>query len=356
MIPLNANGNVDNSDLVNYPDGRIRDNDGTNNGTGVNRSVYGDLHSTISKLMRLYAITPNGLPDNETNGFQHIEALRGLASKNDFIYPLSTNGTILSVDIKFSQMLDNEYIVCLASFNKAAETQIKGIGAGTFAITYSGNFKTNEYVRVIKTSGGVSIIRVADAVSLDAMVADALYLKKASQAEENAGSIDTVATTPKVNKITYALRTIGADSVNYLAKPTGDPDERNGLMSKADKAIIDGIGASPVKNVGWFSGFDVAGSSGALPVSGQITAAVASIVGSGTPVDAYVIVTVAVAMTGTNYYVRSFIEGQNSDMNLDNDVCTPIFQPISSTQFKMAFREVSNNVQSLKVHLEVVQL
>lgn len=353
MIPLNANGNVDNSDLVNYPDGRIRDDDGTNNGTGVNRSVYGDLHSAISKLMRLYAITPNGLPDNETNGFQYIEALRGLASKNDFIYPLSTNGTILSVDIKFSQMLDNEYIVCLASFNKAAETQIKGIGAGTFAITYSGNFKTNEYVRVIKTSGGVSIIRVADAVSLDAMVADALYLKKASQAEENAGSIDTVATTPKVNKITYALRTIGADSVNYLAKPTGDPDERNGLMSKADKALVDLFSSSIPRNRGWFSGLDVHGSSGALPVSGDLTSAVASVTFVN---DSLILVTMDNPMDDTNYYVRTFLQGQSSTLENDVDVCTPIFKPLSTTQFQLGFREVSAETQSIKVHVEVIQL
>jgi len=355
MIPLNANGNVDNSDLVNYPDGRIRDNDGTNNGTGVNRSVYGDLHSNISKLMRLYAITPSGLPDNENNGFQLIESLRALASKNDFIYPLSTNGTILSVDIKFSQMLDNEYILCLAAFNKAAETQIKGIGAGTFTITYSGNFKTNEYVRVIKTSGGVSIIRVADAVSLDAMVADALYLKKASQAEENAGSIDTVATTPKVNKITYALRTIGTDSGNYLAKPTGDPDERNGLMSKEDKAIVDGF-VNKVKNVGWFSGLDIAGTPIGTPlaVNGDITAAVTF--SSGTMYDeSFVLVTMANTMANINYFVRSFPESQ-STLNVDNDIYGVVFKPVSTTQFQIAIKEASLSTNSIKLHLEVVQL
>lgn len=242
MIPLNSNSNIDNSDLINYPDGRIKDNDGTGNGTGVNRNVYGDLHSTISKLMRLYAIAPNGLADNETTGYQIIEALRGLAGKNDFIYPLSSNGTTLNVGIKFSQMLTNEFIVCLAQFNKGAETQISGQGAGLFNITYSGNFKTNEYVRVVKTSGGVSIIRLADALSLDAMVSDVNYLKKATQAEENAGAIDTKATTPLTNLVAFTKRVIGADSGSFLAKPTGDPDERNGLLSKADKAILDSIG------------------------------------------------------------------------------------------------------------------
>jgi len=338
---------VEKSDLVKYPSGRIKDNSGVGDGTAVNEATKGDFHQMLEKLMRLYAIIPNDLPDNEANGFQLIDALRGLASKNDFIYPLSTNGTILNVDIKFSQMLNNEYIVCLAAFNKASETQIKGIGAGTFAITYSGNFKTNEYVRVIKTSGGVSIIRIADALSLDAMVADSLYLKKATQAEENAGSIDTVATTPLVNKVTYALRTIGADSVNYLATAA-----RNGLYPKEHFTIVAGIGASPVKNYGTIS-FDVGQTSPTIPADGDFGPS-ASI--TGTAPDSIITVTMANAMSGTNYYCRAFIQGQSSSLNNDNDICAPVFKPLNTTQFQISFREVSGNTQSLKVHIEVVQL
>jgi len=352
MIPLNANGNVDNSDLVNYPDGRVRDNDGTNNGTPVNRSVYGDLHSNISKLMRLYAITPSGLPDNETNGYQLIEALRGLASKNDFIYPLSTNGTILNVDIKFSQMLDNEYIVCLAAFNKASETQIKGIGAGTFAITYSGNFKTNEYVRVIKTSGGVSIIRVADALSFDAMAADALYLKKASQAEENAGAIDTKATTPLVNLVAFTRRVIGLDSGSFLAKPTGDPDERNGLLSKEDKLIIDNIGSSKTKNIGWVSGIDPGGTPGSLPTSGGgVTATIAAT--GGTNESTITVSGLPVAMAGTAYYVKLYPESQGI-VGQDDDITGVVFRPLTNTSFSFTLGSTTNTTQSLKFYFETV--
>ena len=68
------------------------------------------------------------------------------------------------------------------------------------------------------------------------MCTELLFIKKASQAEENAGAIDTVATTPLVNKVTYALRTIGADSINYLATAI-----RNGLYPKEHFAIVDGL-------------------------------------------------------------------------------------------------------------------
>jgi len=352
MIPLKNNVNVDNSDLANYPDGRIKDNQGSGDGTPVNRSVYGDLHSNISKLMRLYDIVPTGLPDNETSGYQIIQSLSALASKNDYIYPLTTNGTdTLSVDIKLSLMKDNEFLVCLASANKTTETLIKGSGPTSMAVTYSGNFKANEYVRVIKTSGGASIVRVADWNSLNAMCTELLFLKKASQAEENAGTIDTVATTPLVNKVTFTRRVIGADSGGYLAKPTGDPDERNGLLSKEDKAIIDGIGASPVKNVGWFSGLNVAGT-GSLPVSGQITAATLASTGP----DSTITCTMAVTMANTNYIVKTWVQGESASLDTDNDITQVIFKPISTTQFQLSLRELATSAQSLKIHIEVVQL
>jgi hypothetical protein len=244
MIALKSNPNVDNSDTTNYPDGRIKDNTGSGNGTGVNRSVYGDLHANISRLMRLYGILPNGLPDNETNGYQIIESLIALASKNDYIYPLTTNGTdTLNIDIKLSLMKDNEFLICLASANKTTETLIKGSAVTAFAVTYSGEFKANEYVRVIKTSGGVSIIRVADWNSLSAMATELNFLKKASQSEEDAGVIDTVATTPLVNKTTFIKRVIGADSGSYLATAI-----RNGLYPKEHFSIVEGLAGPALKS------------------------------------------------------------------------------------------------------------
>ena len=75
MRKLSSNSNVIISD-PNYPNGRVRDNTGTGNGTPVNEGVYGDIHVNKDKLMDLYGIESNGLPDNEANGYQIIEALR----------------------------------------------------------------------------------------------------------------------------------------------------------------------------------------------------------------------------------------------------------------------------------------
>lgn len=232
--------NIDNSDLGVYPSGRIKNNTGAGDGTPVNEEVYGDLHEMKDKLMRLYGISYNGLPDNETNGYQLIDALVALASKNDFILPLNSVSDVLTVPLKIGKLKDNEAFILKSSINKNIETTIKGtLDNVSKAVTFLGDFKANEYVRMINTPGSVVIIRMIDSFNLEAAITDLNFLKKASQIEENAGAIDTVATTPLVNKVAFTKRVIGSDSGVYLAKPTGDPDVRNGLLSSADKKKID---------------------------------------------------------------------------------------------------------------------
>jgi len=58
-----------------YPDGLIVDNTSGITGTAVTEILYGDLIQTIHKLRRLAGMTANGLPDDETNGFQVLTTL-----------------------------------------------------------------------------------------------------------------------------------------------------------------------------------------------------------------------------------------------------------------------------------------
>lgn len=347
MRKLSTNPNVDNSDLVNYPDGRIKNNDGSGNGTPVNERVYGDIHQTIAKLMRLYGIIPNDLPDNETNGFQIVDALIALASKNDYILPLSVDTGVLQVPIKLGAMKENEAVICLSGFNYTAETQIKGSDNATFALTNLGVFKTGNYVRLIKTALGVTLVRIADNVSLDDMNTILLYLKKASQTQENAGAIDTVATTPLSNLTAFIRRVNGLDSGSYLATAL-----RNGIYPKEHFEIVAGIGASPIKNSGWVSGINVGMPATSLPRSGDISSA--NLTSNG--LDSFIVCTMANAMSNTNYLVKTYVEGQSSNIDADNDICQVIFKPLNTTQFQLALRQVTVNNQNLKIHIKVEQL
>lgn len=244
--------NIDGADLGNYPDKRIRNNDGSGNGTPVTEAVYGDIHEFFARIMRLAGTTYNGLPDNVTNGYQLVDAFSFLANKNNFIYNLSSVGGILNLSLKLSKIKSDEFLICQASFNFAAETQIKGTEAVVFPIVVEGNFKTGEFIRVIKTAAGFTLIRLADDISLDLMATELLFLKKALYAQEIAGVLDTVATNPLSNALAFVERVNGASSSVSLANSL-----RNGLYSKEHYDIVEGltdlVKTKVVSLVGWLN-------------------------------------------------------------------------------------------------------
>lgn len=63
---------------ANYPNGNIKDDTGAGDGTPLDQISHSDYHQTFRKLLALAGITPNGLPDNVTNGYQYLEALNSL--------------------------------------------------------------------------------------------------------------------------------------------------------------------------------------------------------------------------------------------------------------------------------------
>lgn len=61
-----------------YPYARIKDDDGSNNGTPVDEEVYGDIHQFFEKMMDVAGVVHNEQPDNNYSGFQLFEALLAL--------------------------------------------------------------------------------------------------------------------------------------------------------------------------------------------------------------------------------------------------------------------------------------
>jgi hypothetical protein len=57
-----------------YPFGFIVDENGSNNGTFIDSNFLNDLWQLKEKTFDESGITANGLPDNETNGFQLFQA------------------------------------------------------------------------------------------------------------------------------------------------------------------------------------------------------------------------------------------------------------------------------------------
>lgn len=104
------NGQVNPVD-TSYPDGDIKDDDGSDNGTIIDRKSNADIQQFFMKIMRVANITPNGFPDNEYTGFQLFEALKrsalgykkysGIISQSStgnptgIIYDVNTIGTLV---------------------------------------------------------------------------------------------------------------------------------------------------------------------------------------------------------------------------------------------------------------------
>ena len=107
------------------------------------------------------------------------------------------------------------------------------------------------------------------------------------------------------------------------------------------------------KNRGYLTGLDVNGSVGSLSVSGDITAASASII-SGND-GSNVLVTMSNSMGNTNYVVKHSIQSIGV-ANQDTNIYPIVFSPVSPTQFRLYVKETSSSIQNLRVHLEITSL
>lgn len=346
--------NVDNSDLGNYPNGRIRDNDGSGNGTAVNRTIYSDIHEFFAKALRRNKTPYNGQPDNETNGYQLIDAVENLAGKNNKIQSLTTSGGEILINLRLGSIVENEFLVCKVNFDLTAQTIIKGIDTPTpvsKAISFSPSdkpFKSGETLRLFYNGSSFIATRLADADNIDLLIGERNYLKAATEAEEYAAASQTKSTTPYTNALAFARRVFGVDSDTFLANSS-----RNGIYPKEHFDIVENLGANPVKNEGWFSGLDVGDTTGSLSINGDITSATATKPSAG---NSIVTVNLANSMNNLNYRVDPSVEGLSSNLNTSNDIGYPVWKIISVSQFQIGFREIDGDVQNLKVHIKVTQL
>ena len=102
--------NIDTTDPTKYPEGQIRNNNGSGNGTPVNTETYGDLHQFFAALLRIAGIAASGTPENATNGYQYLLAAKKiLANRYGAIYthngaapfsvPSTENALVIVTDV-----------------------------------------------------------------------------------------------------------------------------------------------------------------------------------------------------------------------------------------------------------------
>lgn len=138
--------NIDGPDS-DYPDGRIKDNDGSGNGTPINEFTNGDLQQFFAKMMREANISPNGLPDSEYIGFQYFEAFIDLLnSEIGRHFVLSQIGNYTADDL----------IVLYGCMVSANIPGTSAITAG--AIYYNGNIYRVDADAAIITTGSQTLV------------------------------------------------------------------------------------------------------------------------------------------------------------------------------------------------------
>jgi hypothetical protein len=244
---------------------------------------------------------------------------------------------------------NNEIFRAKATFNKGSETTIRGtLDNANKSVTYLGDFKENEYVRLIKTAASVLIIREVDAFNLGTIVEELNYLKAATQAQEDSGSSNEVATTPARNKSVFTKRVNGDNSDDYLANTN-----RNGLLSADFWDIINGIGTPALRNRGRFDLGNIASHSPGttLVPGGQLTASVSTAGSDFTEVE----VTFSNEMDNTSYKLDVTVQSSGNS-NFDNDYYPINFRIVSTNKAKLYFQKRGNVTTDLKVHVDVIQL
>jgi len=144
-IGLQNTDNVDAPDS-DYPYGKVRDNDGSGNGTQANTKTLGDFHQFFAKIMDAAGIIANGLPDNDLSGFQYFEALKkvigsvGYDNIEDVTIQTDNSGavtTIITVPIPLGKTCNIE-VKMLATF-------VSGAGSSTDS---SSIYKILTYVNI----------------------------------------------------------------------------------------------------------------------------------------------------------------------------------------------------------------
>lgn len=145
MIPLSSKDNIDNSD-ANYPFGKSIDDTGTDNGSRVNFERLNDAEQFFEKMFAESGLTANGLPDNDSDGFQLYEAFRQLARPYKvYCVDVTQTGTNAPVPTEFQ----NEIGIVPGDFVRT--------GVGTYEIQKTGAFPAGKTAVFINTQGGVGI-------------------------------------------------------------------------------------------------------------------------------------------------------------------------------------------------------
>lgn len=151
---------------TNHPFGAIINETNTADGTPVVREVYNDHLVNHYKLLQEVGLSANGLEDNETNGYQVLEALKKLPNKlNDIEQVLDFSGNTFSVSFDLAYLPDKYFFIARSSsaYVSGVSYNFSGNGSGGEVYSFSSptGFNASDELLVIIDQSGVRAYSVA---------------------------------------------------------------------------------------------------------------------------------------------------------------------------------------------------
>lgn len=201
---FSARTDIDNTDLVNFPDGRLLNSNppAARNGTAVVEEVYGDIIQIFLKLLRDASINPSGNADTDSTS-QYLDAL--VAKIRATTATTTANGTVeLATNTEVNNGTSGRVVTA------------DGLAQRTATLTRSG---------IIELASDVETTAVPTVVSDKAVTPTGLAQRNATeirnglaeiatQTEVNTGTDDNRIVTPE--KLNNATNVVGSDATTKL--------------------------------------------------------------------------------------------------------------------------------------------
>lgn len=162
MKTLKLLGYPRDTNLAKFPDGTIKNQTDTEQGTPVVREVYGDILTNMYALLRDVGLVANDIEDNEDNGYQILKAFKLLANElNDVEQLLTINGANITVPFNIDNLPDKYIFVGRASedYNPSTNYTFRGTGGvNSYTFSSANDFKSGEKVMVVIDQSGVRAV------------------------------------------------------------------------------------------------------------------------------------------------------------------------------------------------------
>ncbi len=152
------------TDLTKFPEGQIKNETETEQGTPVVREIYGDLLVNVYAILKDAGITPNQQEDSEVNGYQLLQALKKLTnSLNDIEQVISLSGTNWDIPLNIDK-LPNKYVLFARmadAYDPAVNYTVSGTGNNSFTLSSPTGFKASDEVVMVLDQSGVRVYAIS---------------------------------------------------------------------------------------------------------------------------------------------------------------------------------------------------